>query len=217
MSTLPLASVAVGRPVRGEFTYRVPEELHGQLQPGQRVLVPFGRGKALGFYLGPAAQPKPETVARLKSIHSVLEVSPALPADLIALLRFAAEHYRYPLGEVIRGAMPPGLSKPEEEHEARPDVQHFAVALAAEVPPALARAPAQSAALTYLLAVGGRAPLEEVAHAIPGARETLKKLAARGRARAAPRRRAPRRSAARPGAPRAPPPAWRAPGAWRRG
>ncbi len=180
MSSLSLASVAVGRPVRGEFTYRVPEELTGRLAPGQRVLVPFGRGKALGFYLGPAAPPTPETVARLKPIHSVLEVSPALPADLIALLRFAAEHYRYPLGEVIRGAMPPGLSKPEEEHQARPDVQHVAVALAAEVPAALARAPAQSAALAYLLAVGGRAPLEEVAHAIPGARETLKKLAQRG-------------------------------------
>ncbi len=46
--------------------------------------------------------------------------------------------------------------------------------------PALARAPAQHAALSYLLAVGGRATVEEVSHAIPGARETLKKLGASG-------------------------------------
>ncbi|WP_232293135.1 replication restart helicase PriA [Stigmatella aurantiaca] len=174
-----LASVAVGRPVRGEFTYVVPDVLSGRLVPGQRVLVPFGRGTALGFFLGPASPPAEEGV-KLKPIQRVLEESPSLPPDLIALLRFAAEHYRYPLGEVIRSALPPGLSKAEEEKAARPDVQQFAVARVAEPPAELRRAPAQSAVLNYLLAVGGRAPLEEVAHAIPGARETLKKLASRG-------------------------------------
>ena len=181
-SSAVLASVAVGRPVRGEFTYIVPETLSGRLAPGQRVLVPFGRGTALGFFLGPASPPAEEGV-KLKPIQRVLEESPSLPADLIALLRFAAEHYRYPLGEVIRGALPPGLSKAEDGKEARPDVQHFAVALVSETPAELRRAPAQSATLAYLLAVGGRAPLDEVAHAIPGARETLKKLASRGMVR----------------------------------
>ncbi|MBU8894346.1 primosomal protein N' [Corallococcus sp. H22C18031201] len=174
-----LASVAVGRPVRGEFTYLVPEALAGNLAPGQRVLVPFGRGMALGFYLGPATPPV-EGGVRLKAIQRVLEDSPSLPKDLIALLRFAAEHYRYPLGEVIRGALPPGLSTAVDEKAAKADVQHFAVALVTEAPRQLSRAPAQSAAMAYLLAVGGRAPLEEVAHAIPGARETLKKLAEKG-------------------------------------
>ncbi|XXF79498.1 primosomal protein N' [Myxococcaceae bacterium GXIMD 01537] len=174
-----LASVAVGRPVRGEFTYTVPESLAGQLAPGQRILVPFGRGTALGFYLGPATPPPGEGV-KLKPILKVLEDSPSLPAELINLLRFAAEHYRYALGEVIRGALPPGLSKALDEKQARPDSVQYAVALVSEPPPALSRAPAQSAALAYLLAVGGRAIVEEVAQAIPGARETLRKLAARG-------------------------------------
>nr|WP_239576845.1 primosomal protein N' [Archangium primigenium] len=175
-----LASVAVGRPVRGEFTYVVPEALTGRLSPGQRILVPFGRSMTLGFFLGPAVPPAEGASVKLKPILKVLEDSPSLPPDLIALLRFAAEHYRYPLGEVIRGALPPGLSTAQDEKEARPDIQEFAVALVTETPDLLRRAPAQSAALAYLLAVGGRAPLEEVAHAIPGARETLKKLAARG-------------------------------------
>ncbi|WP_426732959.1 replication restart helicase PriA [Myxococcus faecalis] len=174
-----LASVAVARPVRGEFTYSVPEALLGNLAPGQRVLVPFGRGTALGFYLGPSTVTLGEKV-RLKPIQRVLEDSPSLPKDLIALLRFAAEHYRYPLGEVIRGALPPGLSKPVDGKEAQPEVQQFAVALVNEVPAALARAHAQSAALAYLLAVGGSAPLEEVSHAIPGARAHLKSLATKG-------------------------------------
>jgi primosomal protein N' (replication factor Y) len=179
VSPSALASVAVGRPVRGEFTYIIPESMAGRLEPGQRIHVPFGRGTALGFYLGEAPPPAEEGV-KLKPILKVLEDSPSLPADLIALLRFAAEHYRYALGEVIRGALPPGLTKAEEERQAKPDVVQYAVALVAEAPPALHRAPAQSAALAYLLAVGGRAIVEEVAQAIPGAKETLKKLAARG-------------------------------------
>src|SRR5690349_17576698 len=100
MSAPSLASVAVARPVRGEFTYLIPDELQGALLPGQRLLVPFGRGTALGFYLGPSHMPLEERA--LKPVHKVLEPAPALPADLLALLRFASEHYRYPLGEAIK-------------------------------------------------------------------------------------------------------------------
>ncbi|MBI3181767.1 MAG: primosomal protein N' [Myxococcales bacterium] len=181
MSSKAFASVAVGRPVRGEFTYLVPASLAGRLLVGQRVLVPFGRGKALAFYLGPA--PEPEAGLKLKAIERPLETEPSLPEDLIALLRFAAEHYRYPLGETIRCALPPGLSSPEEEREPVPDVVQFAVAQEGADPNLLLRAPAQHAALSYLLAVGGRAPLEELDRAIPGAKEAMRRLSQRGLAR----------------------------------
>jgi primosomal protein N' (replication factor Y) len=171
--------VAIGRPVRGEYTYAVPEELRGKLLAGQRVLVPFGRGKALGFYLG-ETNALPEGATTLKPVEKLLDAEPALPGDLVQLLRFAARHYRYPLGEAIRGAMPPGLSGKEEARDAAPDVTWFAEALPGASPESLKRAPAQAAALSYLLAVGGRAAADEVAHAIPGARETLRKLQDKG-------------------------------------
>jgi primosomal protein N' (replication factor Y) len=172
----------VGRPVRGEFTYLAPAALLPRLQPGHRVRVPFGRGTVLGFYLGPASEPPP-TAGELKPILDILDDAPALPADLIALLRFAAAHYRYPLGEAIRSALPPGLTSAAAAREASPDQIHFATATATADPAALARAPAQAAALSYLLAVGGRASLEELTHAIPGVRDSLKKLEARGMVR----------------------------------
>ncbi len=181
MSANDFASVAVGRPVRGEFTYLVPDALKGQLSPGHRVLVPFGRGRALAFFLGPAEPPG--NGVRLKPIEKRLEERPALPADLIRLLRFAAEHYRYPLGEAIRSALPPGLSGIEDEKAAAPDLVHFALASPGADPSVLSRAPAQHATLSYLLAVGGRAPVEELSHAIPGAKDALKKLVFRGLAR----------------------------------
>jgi len=177
VSNPQLASVAVGRPVRGEFTYLVPPGLAAPLIPGQRLMVPFGRGTALGFYLGEAKAP--DGAVRLRSIVRVLDETPALPADVLEVLRFAATHYRYPLGEAIRGVLPPGLSQATEEKEARADVEVFARALVTEVPEALRRAHAQSAALGYLLAVGGRVPMAELAHAIPGARVTVRKLVER--------------------------------------
>jgi len=171
------ASVAVGRPVAGPFTYLVPAELEGRLVPGQRVLVPFGRGQALGFYLGPAAPP---AAAVLKPIGRLLESEPALPEDVFRLIAFAAAHYRYPLGEALRAALPPGLARPAEDRPARPEVVETAVATPAAAGATLARAPAQAAALSYVLAVGGRADLDELARAVPGARDAVRRLSAKG-------------------------------------
>ena len=178
MSSPPLASVAVGRPVHGAFTYVVPEQLAGRLLPGQRLLVPFGRATALAFYLGPAERPRDGV--QLKSIQRELEQVPAIPPDLIALLRFASEHYRYPLGEAIRGALPPGLGHAVDQQPPEPEMESFARALPGADPSQLQRAPAQAAALSYLLAVGGHAAVAEIAHAVPGARGSLKKLEQRG-------------------------------------
>jgi len=178
VSSPPLASVAVGRPVHGAFTYVVPEQLAGRLLPGQRLLVPFGRATALAFYLGPAERPRDGV--QLKSIQRELEQVPAIPPDLIALLRFASEHYRYPLGEAIRGALPPGLGHAVDQQPPEPEMESFARALPGADPSQLQRAPAQAAALSYLLAVGGHAAVAEIAHAVPGARGSLKKLEQRG-------------------------------------
>lgn len=183
MSHSQLAAVAVGRPVHGEFTYLVPRELEGTLLPGQRIAVPFGRGTALGFYLGPAEAPEPGTELRLRAILRTLEPRPTVPPELVELMRFAARHYRYPLGEAIRTALPPGLSDEAATREAAPEQVQFAVATPAADPAKLGRAPAQAAVVSYLLAVGGRAALDEVNHAVPGARESLKRLVARGMAR----------------------------------
>jgi primosomal protein N' (replication factor Y) (superfamily II helicase) len=174
------AAVAVGRPVRGEFTYLVPPELKAHLQPGVRVKIPFGRSTILGFYLGPAPAPSDDVKKKVKPITAILEPAPALTPDVVELCRFAAQHYRYPLGEVLRATLPPGLTKLQEAKAARPEVLHTAVAAKGADPSTLHRAPAQQAALSYLLAVGGRANVDELAHAIPGAREHVRALVKKG-------------------------------------
>ena len=171
LAPVALASVAVGRPVRGPFTYLVPPELQGRLQRGQRLLVPFGRGRALGFYLGPAAAP-PEGGGSLKPVSAVLEDTPALPEEVLALVEFAAAHYRSPLGEALRAALPPGMTTAEAVLEARPEVVRTVLALPGADPDALRRAPAGRDA-GVPLAVGGRAELDELGRAVPGARDAV--------------------------------------------
>src|SRR5947207_1184612 len=143
----PCGAVAVARPVRGEFTYRVPEAMAAALRPGHRVAVPFGRGTSLGFYLGPAEEPEVGSEVVLKAVVRILDPEPALPEDLISLLRFAAHHYRYPLGEAIRAALPPGLTGAESSKEAAPDAVLYAVVARGADASGLARAPAQAAVL----------------------------------------------------------------------
>ncbi len=169
--------VAVGRPVAGPFTYALPMGVEPPRHLGQRLLVPFGRGRALGFYLGRAEPPQG---AVLKPIAQVLEAEPALPPDVFRLITFAAAHYRYPLGEALRAALPPGLTRAVEDSPVPPEVVQTAVATESAPSASLARAPSQAATLAYLLAVGGRAELGELAHAVPKAREALRRLVARG-------------------------------------
>jgi len=173
----PCASVAVGRPVAGPFTYLLPAGHTGPLLPGQRLLVPFGRGRALGFYLGPA---EPPAGAVLKPIAQVLEMEPALPPDVFRLLAFAAAHYRYPLGEALRAALPPGLTRAVEDRPVTAAGVRSVVSTEAADPAVLSRAPAQAATLGYLLAVGGRADVDELVRAVPGARGAVRQLQSRG-------------------------------------
>jgi primosomal protein N' (replication factor Y) (superfamily II helicase) len=169
--------VAVGRPVAGPFTYALPSGGEAPRFLGQRLLVPFGRGRALGFYLGRA---EPPAGAVLKPITQVLEAEPALPSDVFRLITFAAAHYRYPLGEALRAALPPGLTRAVQDSPVAPEVVQTAVATEAAASASLVRAPSQAATLAYLLAVGGRVELGELAHAVPKAREAIRRLVARG-------------------------------------
>src|SRR4051812_40678215 len=97
-----LVEVAVGAPVRGTFTYEADED--PGLVPGRRLVVPFGRRRAIGFYLGPA-QGEPAT--KVRRVEQLLDDGPVLPPDVLEVLRFAAEYYQHPLGEALRGALPP--------------------------------------------------------------------------------------------------------------
>jgi primosomal protein N' (replication factor Y) len=98
-------NVALPVPLRTTFTYAVPEDLRGQLQPGSRVLVPF-RAKAMVGVVVETTATAPE-VSRIREIHRVLDLIPALTPKLLELGQWIASYYLAPIGEVFRAMLPP--------------------------------------------------------------------------------------------------------------
>ena len=99
-----LVRVAVPVPLADAFDYLVAA---GDALPpvGSRVRVPFGRGERIGLVIEHPANTDVEA-ARLKTIGAVLDATPALGAELMASLRWAAEYYHHPVGAVLSHALP---------------------------------------------------------------------------------------------------------------
>ena len=100
-----LLEVAVAAPLVQTLTYTLAQ---GPAPVGCRVLVPLGRRRVTGYVLGEQTQ-VPEGFA-LKSVIEVLDASPLFPSELIPFFRWIADYYHYPIGEVIKTALPGGLS-----------------------------------------------------------------------------------------------------------
>src|SRR5262249_33762968 len=98
----------VPRPLWTMFDYRVPDGVAAPA-PGSRVRVPFGAQTLIGLVIEPSAAP-PDDV-ELKALSEVLDPTPALQADVLELIRWAAAYYRHPIGEAVFAAVPAGLRK----------------------------------------------------------------------------------------------------------
>jgi primosomal protein N' (replication factor Y) len=98
-------NVALAVPLRNTFTYSIPEELCGQVQPGSRVLVPFRKKSLVGVVTEFAESPPADT--KIRDIAKVLDLAPALTPKLLELGQWIAAYYLAPIGEVHRAMLPP--------------------------------------------------------------------------------------------------------------
>lgn len=79
------------------------------LMIGRRVLVPLGSRRVIGYIVG-YGEAGTADVDRLKEIVECLDDRPLFPENLVPFYRWAAEYYQYPLGLVLKSALPAGLS-----------------------------------------------------------------------------------------------------------
>src|SRR5216683_2757423 len=100
-----LCNVALAVPLRTTFTYRVPERLAAEIQPGSRVVVPFRKKSLVGVVTEWAAQGPPD--AKLREVQKCLDVIPALTKNLLDLGQWISSYYVAPIGEVYRAMLPP--------------------------------------------------------------------------------------------------------------
>lgn len=108
--------IAIASPLRRNFDYLPPRQGQKVLAPGSRVLVSFGRRKDVGIVVGSSETSEVEP-GKLKPIEAVLDDTPALPADIVALCQWAASYYHHSLGEVFHQALPSMLRSPEHQAE----------------------------------------------------------------------------------------------------
>jgi primosomal protein N' (replication factor Y) len=100
--------VAVAAPLGHTLTYTWPENCQTRLEPGLRLLVPLGNRLITGYLLGQAVTPT--AGQKTKPVAEVMDPAPLFPAGMIPFFRWIADYYHYPLGEVIKTALPGGLT-----------------------------------------------------------------------------------------------------------
>jgi primosomal protein N' (replication factor Y) len=95
--------VSLPLPLDQPFTYALPETLRHRVQPGSRLIVPFGPRKLTGVILR-CHHDKPDVSAR--EALRLIDAAPVLDSELLALGRWIAGYYCAPLGEVLRSMLP---------------------------------------------------------------------------------------------------------------
>lgn len=101
--------VAVAAPLYQTLSYSFDSEGEGD-PVGRRVLVRMGRQKITGYVLG--LLPDEDVSYRILPVIRFLdEKGKALfPRNLIPFFRWIAEYYHFPIGEVVKTALPGGLT-----------------------------------------------------------------------------------------------------------
>ncbi len=92
-----------------EYTYRVPERLVGSLRPGQRILVPFGRGnkRRPAFILRIYEREDEEGI---KPLLSVIDPEPLIGDEQLRLIKWLKENTFCTFYEAFRTLVPSGYS-----------------------------------------------------------------------------------------------------------
>src|SRR5882757_172930 len=176
-----ILQIALDTPLRRVFDYLPPKDAcdspaWGSPKLGVRVRVPFGRRQLVGVLVG-VAQDSPIAGAKLKHAGQILDEEAIFDPVTFELLRWAAEYYHHPLGEVIAAALPVALRLGQAANDI---VESWALSDAGRqelTRPTGRRGPQQRALLRWL-AERGPATTTQVAAAFKPTH--LRALAARG-------------------------------------
>jgi len=101
---MPIVRVALDVPLTSAFDYTTAENI----AVGQRVIVPFGRRQLVGVVMECVASSE-VSAERIKPVTQVLNDCAPLSQNLLDLLKFCSDYYRYPIGQTVLSALPTRL------------------------------------------------------------------------------------------------------------
>ena len=113
---MTILEIALPTPLRRLFDYLPPAELSPtdllQLTAGCRIKVAFGKQELVGILLN-VKDTTDVPLAKLRPALEVIDVTPCITPDLLALCQFTADYYQAPWGEVLNTAIPTLLRQGE--------------------------------------------------------------------------------------------------------
>ena len=102
------ADVILPLALADSYTYIIPKELESTIQPGFRVIVPFGKNKYYTAIVLRIHQNEPQQVT-LKEIHSQLDANSIVNQHQLKLWQWISFYYMAPMGDVYNAALPAQL------------------------------------------------------------------------------------------------------------
>jgi primosomal protein N' (replication factor Y) len=144
---MSVVQVALPVPLDRTFDYLIAPEITPTI--GARVKVPFGQRHAIGIITG-VSETSDFPIAQLKSVEQQLDDESLFSDQLWHMLKWAAEYYQFPLGEVLFHALPVLLRQGKAAQQT--PLQQWVISEAGRQtdPLTLKRAPKQQQALAQL-------------------------------------------------------------------
>jgi primosomal protein N' (replication factor Y) len=105
--------VAVPVHVYQTFIYELPEEVRPVVQVGARILVPLGKSLVAGYVVGLHTHLPEEFSSKadeIKVTGALIDQIPICTPEILQITKWVADYYASPWGEVIKAALPPGIS-----------------------------------------------------------------------------------------------------------
>lgn len=119
VNNLPrFAEVAVPLHVFQTFTYRLTDELAARATVGARIVVPLGRRMTTGYIVKLSheiAASRTLVESETKDARDIVDSAPVVTRELLEITKWVSDYYVAPWGEVIKAALPPGISPTIEQ------------------------------------------------------------------------------------------------------
>ena len=109
------AEVILPLPLRGSFTYSIPDEMAPDIQRGSRVYVQFGKKKRYTGIVIKIHTEEPKGY-QTKPILILLDEKPIVRHPQLKFWLWVAEYYLCSIGEVYKAAVPSGLKIESESY-----------------------------------------------------------------------------------------------------
>ncbi|MDP3482154.1 MAG: DEAD/DEAH box helicase family protein, partial [Sulfuricella sp.] len=174
---MKILRVALDVPLDTLFDYSAADQ--GEIAIGDRVLVSFGRRQMVGV-VAEIADHSDLSPGRIKPVLQVFRDTPPLSEEIFRLLRFCADYYHHPLGEVMLNALPVPLRQAKPIARAKPTsyrLTETGFALETDALPARAIVKRK---LLHTLKQAGALARSDIAALSPSALHAIKEFIAQG-------------------------------------